>query len=126
MRILYLGIAVPNLDEYLTMYTELMVEFRKNGHEVVIAGPAYDNAISGVQTENGFQVIRIPTLKLFNVGKIQKGIANILLPYQYKKALKRSGIDLRFDLVFMPTPPITLTDVTAWLKNRYGVKIYLI
>lgn len=126
MRILYLGLAVPNLDDYLTMYTELMVVFREKGHEVVIAGPAYDSSISGVQEENGFTVIRVPTMKLFNVGKIQKGIANLLLPYQYKRALRKSGLDLHFDLVFMPTPPITLSDVTAWLKKDYGAKVYLI
>ena len=126
MRIIYLGLAVPNLNNYHNMYTELMVEFRRQGHEVLIVGPCYDDEISGLQVEDDFQVIRVPTLKLFNVGKIQKGLANLLLPLQYKKALKKSGVNLQCDLIIMPTPPITLTGVAHWLKRRSKSKVYLI
>jgi len=126
MRVLYLGLAVPDMNEYHNMFTDMMVEFKKNGHEIVIVGPTVDDSKIGLQIEDDIQVLRVPTMKLFGVGKFQKGLANILLPYQYKKALRKSGIDLNFDLVMMPTPPITLVNAAAWIKKKYGAKFYLI
>lgn len=126
MRVLYLGLAVPDMNEYHNMFTELMVEFKQKGHEIVVVGPTIDENRAGLQIEDDIQVLRVPTMKLFGVGKFQKGLANILLPYQYKKALKKSGIDLNFDLVMMPTPPITLVSAASWIKKKYGAKFYLI
>lgn len=126
MRVLYLGLAVPDMNEYHNMFTDMMVEFKKSGHEIVIVGPTVDDAKIGLQIEDDIQVLRVPTMKLFGVGKFQKGLANILLPYQYKKALRKSGIDLNFDLVMMPTPPITLVSAASWIKKKYGAKFYLI
>ncbi len=126
MRVLYLGLAVPNLDDYHNMFTELMIEFKENGHEVLIVGPSLEDGAIGLRQEDGFDVLRVPTMKLFKVGKYQKGIANILLPHQYKKTLKKSKIDLNFDLVVIPTPPITLGRLANWFKSKYNSKVYLI
>ena len=126
MRVIFLGLAVPNMNEYHNMFTELVVEFRNNGHDIMIVAPTYDENVYGMQIEDGIPTLRVPTLELFGVGKIQKGLATLLLPYQYKRALKKSNIDLRFDLVMMPTPPITLVNVASWLKRKYGSKMYLI
>lgn len=126
MRVVFLGLAVPNMNEYHNMFTELVVEFRNNGHDIMVVAPTYDEKVYGMQIEDGIPTLRVPTLELFGVGKIQKGLATLLLPYQYKRALKKSNIDLRFDLVMMPTPPITLVNVASWLKRKYGSKMYLI
>lgn len=126
MRVLYLGLAVPNLDDYHNMFTELMIEFKENGHDVLIVGPAQEDDKVGLRQEDGFNVLRVPTMKLFKVGKYQKGIANILLPHQYKKTLKESKVDLNFDLVIIPTPPITLGSLANWFKSKYNSKVYLI
>ena len=114
------------MNEYHNMFTELVVEFRNNGHDIMVVAPTYDEKVNGMQIEDGIPTLRVPTLELFGVGKIQKGLATLLLPYQYKRALKKSNIDLRFDLVMMPTPPITLVNVASWLKRKYGSKMYLI
>ncbi|MCM4164773.1 MULTISPECIES: glycosyltransferase family 4 protein [unclassified Arenibacter] len=126
MRVIFLGLAVPNMNEYHNMFTELVVEFRNNGHDIMVVAPTYDETVFGMQIEDGIPTLRVPTLELFGVGKIQKGLATLLLPYQYKRALKKANIDLNFDLVMMPTPPITLVNVASWLKRKYGSKMYLI
>lgn len=126
MRVAFLGLGIPNLNENSTMYTELLMEFNKDGHEVTIVGPAFEDDIIGLQIEKGIQVLRVPTWHLFHVGKFEKGVSNVLLPYQYRKALKKSKIELDFDLVIMPTPPITLFDLAKWFKKKYKSKIYLI
>ncbi len=126
MRILHLGLSVPNMNKFHNLFTELMAEFRNNGHEVMIVGPAFDKEHVGIQLEDNIPTLRVPTLQLFNVGIIAKGIATLLLPWQYKKALKRHSINLDFDLVIMPTPPITLVNVARWLKKKHKTKVYLI
>ena len=64
-----------------------MEEFRDQGHEVFVVAPAVNEI--GLINEEGIQVIRVKTLPLLNVNPIRKGIANVLLPYQYKKAIKK-------------------------------------
>ena len=50
--------------------------------------------------------------------KYIKGLSNVLLPFLYKRALKKLKISLDFDLVMMPTPPITLLNLALWVKNK--------
>ncbi len=125
MKILFLGLGFANMNKSTNLFTELVTEFHNNGHHIDVVAPELEGTGSGRQLEAGINVIRVPTMKLFNVGLIQKGLANLLLPYQFKKALKRSGLDLAYDLVIMPTPPITLVVLTAWFKRKYNSQIYV-
>ena len=126
MRIVFLGLAINHLESPGNLFTELIIEFHNRGHEIVVVAPSYDEFEPGIKKEGGILVLRVPTLELFGDSNLYKGLANLLLPYQYKKALKESKIDLNFDLVMMPTPPITLVNLAQWLKSKYHSKIYLI
>lgn len=126
MKVIFLALAFPKMNNTKYLYFGLITEFHENGHDVTVVAPAYDPDITGVQIENGINVIRVKTLPLFNVGMIKKGIANIMLPHQYKKAIKRHNLELDYDLILMPTPPISLYGVAAWLKKKSGAKTYLI
>ena len=79
-KILFLALAFPKIPNSSNLYTDLMEEFRDQGHEVFIVAPAVNEI--GLINEEGIQVIRVKTLPLLNVNPIQKGIANVLLPYQ--------------------------------------------
>lgn len=114
------------MDKTKYLYTQLVSQFHENGHDITVVAPSYDENSTGLQIEEGIKVIRVKTLPLFGVGLIKKGIANILLPYQYKIALKKHNIGLDFDLIITPTPPITLYGVAAWLKRKSKAKLYLI
>jgi glycosyltransferase involved in cell wall biosynthesis len=70
--------------------------------------------------------LRIKTLPLFNTSFIRKGFANLLLPYQYKKAINGHFGNICFDLVITPTPPITFIETACYLKNKCNSKVYLI
>jgi glycosyltransferase involved in cell wall biosynthesis len=124
MKVLFLLIAYPDVAVNTNMYTSLSDEFRKNGHEVFVAAPGKKE--TAVNNEGGITVLRVKTFQLFNVPKIYKGIANILLPYQYKKAIVRYFKNIRFDLVITATPPITFIETAGYLKGRNKSKIYLI
>ncbi|TMM53800.1 glycosyltransferase family 4 protein [Maribacter algarum] len=126
MKVIFLALAFPKMDKTKYLYTQLVSQFHENGHDITVVAPTYDDTIVGLQIEEGVKVIRVKTLPLFGVGLIKKGIANVLLPYQYKSALKKNNIGLDFDLIITPTPPITLYGVAAWLKKKSKGKLYLI
>jgi len=106
------------------MYTDLTNEFLKNGHDVYVAAP--NNGTTGIYNEDGIIVLRIKTLPLFKTSLIRKGIANLLLPYQYRKAITRHFKNVSFDLVVTTTPPITFIETARILKRKYKSKVYLI
>lgn len=125
-KILFLALAYPKIPKSSNLYTDLMEEFRNQGHEVYVIAPALNANEIGLILEEGIHVIRVKTLPLLNVNPIKKGIANVLLPYQYKKAIKKYFKSGTLDLIIMPTPPISLVDVANWLKVKYQSKVYLI
>jgi glycosyltransferase involved in cell wall biosynthesis len=126
MRIVFLALAFPNMEQSNYLYTELVTELHNEGHEILVVAPAYDPKRKGLVLETGIKVLRVPTLELFGSGLIMKGVANLLLPYLYKRALKNLKTDLNFDLIITATPPITLYNVVAWLKKKSNGKVYLI
>ena len=125
-KILFLALAYPKIPNSSNLYTDLMEEFRNQGHEVFVVAPAVNEKETGLIIEEGIHVIRVKTFPLLNVNPIQKGMANVLLPYQYKKAIKKYFKSDSLDLIIMPTPPISLVAVANWLKKKYKSKLYLI
>ena len=118
MKVVFLALSFPKLERTKYLYFGLVTEFAENGHDITVVAPTYDTSISGLQSEHGIKVLRVKTMPLFGVGIIKKGLANILLPYQYKKAIKKSNLGLDYDLVITPTPPISLYSVADWLKKK--------
>lgn len=106
------------------MYTTLVEEFVKKGHEVTVLAPG--NYKTGIYIENGIPVIRVKTLPIKNVPNFLKGISNLLIPLQFEIALNKFYKGKPFDLIISPTPPITLVDLAAKIKKKYGSKFYLI
>ncbi|MDM9632789.1 glycosyltransferase family 4 protein [Robiginitalea aurantiaca] len=127
MKVVFLALSFSDVRNSSNLYVDLMHEFRSQGHEVFVIAPSIDDEKkSQLKDECGVKVLRVPTLKLFGTGKIMKGISNMLLPRQFKRALKRHNVPLDFDLIILPTPPITLIDVGLWLKKKSGGILYLI
>lgn len=125
-KIIFVALGFPNVAIRRYLYSNLMHEFRKNGHDVFVIAADNDKKHSEIVMESGIKILRVPSLKFFGTSNIIKGLSNILLPYLYKRALKKHKVNLDFDLIFMPTPPITLIDVGFWLKKKSRGKLYLI
>lgn len=128
MNVLFLMIIPPNFKENPNLYTELMEEFRDNGQNVYVA--AIDEKKNGRPTrlveDSGIKILHIRTGNMFNVSPIEKGITTLSLGYLFKSGLKKYLSDVKFDLVIMPTPPITFADAMDYIKKRDGAKSYLI
>lgn len=124
MKVLFLMFVFPDMNKSFNMYTTLVEEFGNHGHEVTVVAPG--NGKTGIYVENGIPVLRVQTLPIKNVPNYLKGISNVLLPYQFERALNKFYKEKSFDLIISPTPPITLVDLAAKLKRKFGAKFYLI
>lgn len=125
MRILFLAISFPDIRKSSNIYTDLAEEFISKGHEVFPVAPLLNGSETTIVSEKNINVLRVKTFKLFKVNFILKGIANMLLPFQYRRAIKKYYKDIIFDAVILPTPPITLVSIARRYKKE-GKKIYLI
>lgn len=111
------------------IYTDLIRKFRDEGHNVYIVTP-HERSF-GRPTEldrvDGVNILGVKTLNLQKTNVIEKGIGQVLVESQYKRAIKKylKGVD--FDLILYSTPPITFPKVIKYLKQyNKGAKTYLL
>lgn len=127
MNILFLLLQMPAENKGGGMYVDLAEELRSQGHNVTIMAPDNAHKASYCQMERGMKVVRVGSKATQGVSNmIKKGIALATLPYFYRKAYNRFLKEDSFDWILMPTPPITLVDFVAEVKQRTGAKFYLI
>ena len=96
MRILFLTLLDFNTFEARTIYTDLLREFMKNGHEVYCVSPVERH--SGIKThfeENGHLLkLRIGNTQKTNI--IEKGISTVMIESQFISAIKRYYSNIKF------------------------------
>ncbi len=128
MNVLFLMIIPPDLKKNPSLYSELMEEFRDNGHQVYVAAidEKKNRRKTRITEDCGIKILHIRTGNLFNVNPIVKGLTTVSLGRLFRKEIGRYYGDIRFDLVLMPTPPITFAPVLSYIKQRDGAKSYLI
>lgn len=126
MKVLFLMLAFPDVNKSFNMYTSLVEEFVKKGHDVFVVAPQIPNEKTQLQFEKNIQVLRVQTLPLRKVNNFVKGISNLLLPFQYKRAIKKYYKNHNPSLIIIPTPPITLASLALSLKEKYAAKLYLV
>jgi glycosyltransferase involved in cell wall biosynthesis len=126
MNVLFLMFAFPDMDKSFNMYTSLVDMFNKNGHSVTVIAPGTDIKKSRLTSENGIEVLRVKTFSIKNVSNLRKGVANLLLPFQYHRAINKYYKNRKFDVILIPTPPITLGSLAEILKKKHNARIYLI
>ena len=111
------------------IYTDLMRKFRDEGHSVYIVTP--NERIFGRPTElkemDGIHVLGVRTLNLQKTTVFEKGIGQVLVEGQYKRAIELYLKGIYFDLILYSTPPITFPKVIKYLKKRNPkAKTYLL
>jgi len=128
VNVLFLMISFPDIKKNSNLYTDLVEEFNKNGHNVYIATLSEKkyNKDTYIKETNGLTVLRVKCGDLFNVNLIKKGITTISISCKFKKAINKYFNNTKFDLVIYPTPPITFAPVIKSIKKRDNCKSYLI
>lgn len=72
-------------------------------------------------------ILGVKTLNLQKTSTIEKGIGQVLVEGQYKRAIKKYLKGIKFDLILYSTPPITFPKVIKYLKHSNPqAKTYLL
>jgi len=128
MNVLFMTIAYPKEGEN-NIYTDLIQEFVKNGHDLYIAcsNERRNNQHTVVNVERNINVLRIRTGNITGqVNIIEKGISTVSLEKMFIRAINSYFPKIHFDLVLYSTPPITFAATVKYLKKRDKAKTYLI
>ena len=128
MNILFLTLLDFSSIEGNNIYTDLMREFVKNGHNIYIVSPT-EKRKNEMTTLIEYENIKILKLQIGNIQKtnlIEKGISTLTLESKFKKGIENYFKEIKFDLILYSTPPITLQKAVNYVKKRDQAKTYLL
>lgn len=128
MNILFLSIGRLNNIEDRGLYTDLLRQFRDDGHKVYVVSPREKrlNKSTEYVNESGVQFLRVRIGNITKTNVIEKGISTLMIESVFLKAIKKYMKDIKFDLVIYSTPPITFGKVISYVKRRDNAKTYLL
>lgn len=128
MNVLFLTLLNFESLQERTIYTDLLREFVKNGHQVYAISPVEkrQNVKTHIVKEENAIILRLQIGNTQKTNVIEKGISTILIEPTFKKAIKTYFADVKFDLVLYSTPPITLVSAIEYVKKRDNAKTYLL
>lgn len=129
MHIIFLTMSTLTEVDTHGIYTDLMRKFRDEGHHVYIVSPRERR--TGEKTHlyetGGVHILGVRTLNLQRTNTIEKGIGQVLVETQFKKAIKKHLSNIKVDLILYSTPPITFPKVIQYLKqSNLQAKTYLL
>lgn len=127
MNILFLTMN-PFTDIHMhNIYSDLMLEYMKNGHKPYIVTPREKQ--SGEKTElldyGDHAILKVRIGNTRNVSIIEKGISTVMLNTLYYRAINKFLKEVQFGLILYSTPPITIVNTIIKLKKRFDVPTYL-
>jgi glycosyltransferase involved in cell wall biosynthesis len=128
MKVLFLTITRFETVSERGIYTDLMREFRDNGHDIYIASPnerRYRKKTS-CKSMDGVTILNIWTLNVQKTNLIEKGLCTLIIDSQFKKAIRKHYHEIKFDLVLYSTPPITFTNTIQYIKKKDNAVSYLL
>ncbi|TSC59864.1 MAG: lipopolysaccharide biosynthesis protein [Parcubacteria group bacterium LiPW_15] len=122
----------PELRSASELMRDLAEGLSEDGHEVyaVTSYPRFNLADGEVKeypeisTEGGVKVLRVKVLPHHKVNFIFRGIAQLLLPHLFYRAV-RKNISGKLDFVILHSPPLPLSSVSAKIAKKYGGKYIL-
>lgn len=128
MNVLFLTLLDFSTIDEKGIYTDLMREFVKYGHDLYIISPTEKRKNEPTRLiDNG--EVKILKLQIGNTQKtnrIEKGISILTLESKFKSGIKKYFNNVKFDLVLYSTPPITLQKAVEFVKLRDQAQTYLL
>jgi len=128
MNVLFLTLLSFDSLKERTIYTDLLREFVKNGHQVYAISPTEkrQNQETHLIKEESATILRLQIGNTQKTNIIEKGISTVMIEPTFKKAIRKYFSDVKFDLVLYSTPPITLVSAIEYVKKRDGANTYLL
>lgn len=128
MNVLFLTLLdFDSLDER-NIYTDLLREFAKHGHDLYVISPVEKrkNQKTKVLKTDKATILKLRIGNTQKTNTIEKGISTIGIEPQFIAGIKKYFSDVKFDLVIYSTPPITFCNAIEYVKKRDGAKTYLL
>lgn len=109
------------------MMHELAVELSKRGHEVIVITPASTEQLVLIDRYelDGVDVWKFRCRPMRGVSHIKRAINETLLSWFAYRAIKKTGLDAKFDLIINYAPTIFFGPLVCWLKGK-GAFVYLV
>ena len=110
------------------IYPDLVRKFCNEGHNVYVVSPMerkYKQPTSLI-TQGNLTLLKLKTLNLQQSGIVEKGLAYMLLDFQFLMGVRKYFDKVQFDLILYSTPPINILKVVRYLKNRNNAITYLL
>lgn len=128
MKILFLTLLDFSTIDGSGIYTDLMREFVKEGHNVYIISPTEKRKKQTTKLidEGKYKILKLQIGNIQKTNMIEKGISTLTLESKFLKSIKKYFSDLKFDLVIYSTPPITFKKAVKYVKKRDNAKGYLL
>jgi len=119
MKVIFFTLGYRN-----KLYGDLMDEFTKNSHEIIVVTPDHRIHNTILEENCGQKILRFRSLPLLNVDIVRKGIANLLLPILTIRAVKKYLHNYQPDLILMSTPPLAFFNAVRYIKKRIPNAIF--
>lgn len=128
MRVLFLTLLDFSSLTERGIYTDLMREFVKEGHQVYIVSASEKREGQPVMVieGDGYTILKVKIGNIQKTNVFEKGISTLLLDSQFKNGIREHFSGVKFDLLLYSTPPITLQKTISYIKKRDTCATYLL
>ena len=128
MNVLFLTLLDFESLQERSIYTDLLREFVKNGHQMFAISPVEKRKQQKTHLvkEDGITILKLQIGNTQKTNIIEKGISTVLIEPTFKSGIKKYFSDVKFDLVLYSTPPITFVGAIEYVKQRDRAKTYLL
>ncbi|NLZ82121.1 MAG: glycosyltransferase family 4 protein, partial [Clostridiales bacterium] len=124
MNVLFLTLLDFSTINENGIYTDLMREFIKDGHNLYIISPTEKrkNEPTKLINNNEAKILKLQIGNIQKTNLIEKGISTLTLESKFKTGIEKYFDEVKFDLVLYSTPPITLQKAVEFIKQRDNAK----
>lgn len=120
MNVIFLTMVPMSSLSKRGIYHDLLRYFVTQGHKVYVVFPRerrQGQPTDTFESENA-HFLGVRTLNLTKTNVIEKGVGQVGVESQFKKAIRKYWPNVQFDLILYSTPPITLLGTVKYLKER--------
>ena len=129
MKLLFLTLLdFESLEEH-NLYTDLLREFYRHGHDIYVVSPVErryhkPTLYKDIDSRQHILKLRIGNTQKTNI--VEKGISTVTLEHTFIRGIRKYMGNVKFDLILYSTPPITLQRAVAYVKKRDQAHTYLL
>lgn len=128
MNVLFLSLLDFDTIDERNIYTDLLREFWKHGHNLYVVSPIERK--KGINTfvlhTDKAVILKPRILNMQKTGYLEKTLSLVTIENILVNAIKMHFPDIKFDLVLYATPPVTFQKVVSYVKNRDHAITYLL